>query len=589
MVLRVLKGMVVTCLATTLVAAFAFAALAVCAWAGEYHVYSCRTPTGQVAPTDGWSAPEHSPVDTTLNTCEAGGGLVAALDSGYVHAPDSETDKATWAFQAPPGEAIAEAVLWRAGETPGGGNSTASYLFWFTGDAALGLHAHVFDECAAGKGCLDEGSFGYPLASENRVIAPSGALNSSYLSLSAYCGSPYETLCPAAEGSKIVYDVKVELFAADLVLSQPTPPTVSAVGGGLAEDATVAGTSDVAFHAADSGSGVYEARFTLDGSLVSHTVLDEDGGRCRNVGGTADGLPAFLYSQPCPAELSVDVPFGTTGLANGVHHLLVSVTDAAGNSTTVLDREITVANPASPGGGSGATRGPVNGSGASEHATLTARWRGAAGVRLSGRYGAPRTIEGRLTAAGGAPGAGGGAPGGAGGEPIAGAEVEVGELPAYGGARTRALAAPRTGSDGRWSLRLPRDLSSCELLIAYRSHLGDALPVATRTLTLTVPAALRLRVAPRTARSEGAIRFSGRLLGGPIPAGGKQLVLEARAPGAHWIEFHVIRTSARGRLHYLYRFRLPGPAHYQFRVLCEEEADFPFAVGASNVVGVYER
>jgi hypothetical protein len=104
-----------------------------------------------------------------------------------------------------------------------------------------------------------------------------------------------------------------------------------------------------------------------------------------------------------------------------------------------------------------------------------------------------------------------------------------------------------------------------------------------------VPAALRLHVSPRTARSEGTIGFAGQLLGAPIPPGGKQLVLEARSPGGHWIEFHVIRTGARGHLRYTYRFRLAGPAHYQFRAISEPEADFPFAAGSSNVVGVFER
>ena len=66
-------------------------------------------------------------------------------------------------------------------------------------------------------------------------------------------------------------------------------------------------------------------------------------------------------------------------------------------------------------------------------------------------------------------------------------------------------------------------------------------------------------------------------------------MLEARSPGGPWIEFHVIHTHAGGRFTYLYRFRLPGPARYQFRVLCETEADFPFAAGVSNVVGVLER
>ncbi len=570
MALRALKG--------TLVAGLALAVLAAAAQAGEYHVYSCRTPAGLVAPTDGWSAPAHPVYDPTSNTCETGGGLVAALDAGYVHVPDSATDKATWAFEAPGGETLAAATLWRAGDTLGGAGENASYVFWLSGFAAMGPTAHIFDECAAGEGCLGRGSTTNPMAAENRVIAPSSALSSRYLALSTYCGSFVKTSCPADEGDTITYAAIVELFAADLVLSQPTPPTVSAVGGGLAVDPSVQGTSDVSFHAADSDSGVYEALVLLDGQLVDRRVLDENGGRCRNVGGTTDGLPAFLYTQPCPAAVSADVPFDTTGLSNGAHHLVVTVTDAAGNAATVLDREIAVANPLPPPNPlptPEACASATAGGAGTAHVTLTARWRSRAGTRLRGRYGAAHTIEGRLTGPAGAP--------------LAGVQLEVCELPDYTGARARRLVAPRTGADGRWSLSLPRDLPSCELRIDYRTNPLDVLPAATRTLTLTVPAAPRLRIFPRTASSAGAIRFSGRLLGGPIPAGGKQLVLEARAPGARWIEFHVIRTGARGRFGYLYRFRLPGPARYQFRVLCEPEADFPFAAGVSNVVGVFER
>ena len=42
------------------------------------------------------------------------------------------------------------------------------------------------------------------------------------------------------------------------------------------------------------------------------------------------------------------MPFDTTGLSNGAHHLVVSVLDAAGNSAPVLDREIDVDNPIPP-------------------------------------------------------------------------------------------------------------------------------------------------------------------------------------------------------------------------------------------------
>jgi hypothetical protein len=86
-----------------------------------------------------------------------------------------------------------------------------------------------------------------------------------------------------------------------------------------------------------------------------------------------------------------------------------------------------------------------------------------------------------------------------------------------------------------------------------------------------------------------SIYFSGRLRGGPVPAGGKLLVLEARSPGGAWLEFDVVRSDARGRFHASYRFKFPGPADYQFRALCEAEADYPFATGASKVVGVFER
>ena len=98
-----------------------------------------------------------------------------------------------------------------------------------------------------------------------------------------------------------------------------------------------------------------------------------------------------------------------------------------------------------------------------------------------------------------------------------------------------------------------------------------------------------LSVIPRTARVGRSITFSGRLLGGSIPRGGKQLVLEARSRSGSWLEFKVIRANAAGRFSATYRFRFPGPVRYQFRALSEPEADYPFLAGASNIVNVRER
>ena len=66
-------------------------------------------------------------------------------------------------------------------------------------------------------------------------------------------------------------------------------------------------------------------------------------------------------------------------------------------------------------------------------------------------------------------------------------------------------------------------------------------------------------------------------------------MLEARSPGGPWIEFQDVRTGRRGRFHASYRFKFPGPARYQFRVISEPESDYPYAQGSSNLVKVFER
>jgi len=309
----------------------------------------------------------------------------------------------------------------------------------------------------------------------------------------------------------------------------------------------------------------------VDGQVVQSTVVNENGGRCRNVGETTDGLPAFLYVQPCPASVSGEVGFETTRVSDGAHHLVVSVIDAAGNAATVLDRTITVDNQASP-----VPLSPPapNGTHASAQATLTAGWKGAKGRRLSSGYGSQQTVVGRLTAPGGVA--------------IEGARISVVATPAYAGAKAAAMASPLTGAGGRFSVRLPAGASSRKLRVAYSPEVGAA-AVATQTLTLSVRAGVSLRIVPRTASVGHSIYFSGRLRGGPIPHGGKLLVLEARSPGGRWLEFDVVHSNGAGGYRARYTFKFPGPAEYQFRVLCEAEADYPFATGSSKVLGVFEH
>ncbi len=206
---------------------------------------------------------------------------------------------------------------------------------------------------------------------------------------------------------------------------------------------------------------------------------------------------------------------------------------------------------------------------------MSVRWSGTRKPLLLSGFGRAQSISGRLTAPGGTP--------------IVGAAIEVSATPAYAGARTAAIGSVRSDASGSFHLRLPAGVCSRTLRFAYRAHIGDATPAVTRTLRLSVRAGVALGVSPHTTSVGRTIVFRGRLRGGPVPASGKQLVLEARSPGSPWIEFDVVRTDTRGRFRSSYRFKFAGPADYTFRVRSEPESDYPYAAGSSNVVAVHER
>jgi hypothetical protein len=552
--------------AATCAASLALALTAAAADAGQYHVYSCRTPAGTSAPADGWSGSVAGTFGYASNSCsQPGGALLAAL--GDQPSRSANADLATWAFDAPTGATISGATFWRAGDADGGGTVGGTYEFWFAGPSNVNDPQHSFGTCVSGMQCpVGLGDFAHSFAQENRLIVPTVNLG-SHLYFDASCVGESGFKCPAASGDANNYAAALYVYAADLVLEENEGPHATNVSGELASAPTVQGQSDVAFDATDSGSGVYEALFSVDGQVVQRSAVDSNGGRCRDAGQTTDGLAAFLYVQPCEPAVSVDVPFDTTKAANGAHHLVVTVIDAAGNAAPVLDRRLTIANPAAPGA--------ANGTNASTQASLAVRWSVTRKASLTTGFGRARTLSGRLT--------------GPAGLPIVGAAIDVRATPSYAGAHPVQMTSPRTGADGRFSVRIAGGASSRSLRFAYRAHVGDAQAVAVRTLTLKVRAGIALSVSPHTTSVGRSIVFRGRVRGGPIPHGGKQLVLEARSPGSAWIEFKVVRTDARGRYHASYRFKFPGPAAYRFRARSEPESDFPFVGGSSNVVGVRER
>jgi hypothetical protein len=598
------------------VASGALAFVAVCLWAvgsasaasdgsapaGQYHVYSCRMPNGEVAPTDGWSGEKSGISASTEDTCAMGGALVAALGDGTTH--EVEADRAVLTFSAPAEMTIASAALLRAGDADGGWATNATYEFWLAGPDDDETEADVIDQCVAEFGCPAGAGNASSVKSASNIVTVLPENLGTHLYANVACGGNPKFVCPSGKGDPNGYAAVVYLYAADFVLSQSSQPTVSNVEGELATASTLSGTADLAFHASDSGSGVYQAVFTLDGSEVGRTVLDSSS-HCRDVGQTSDGLPAFLYLQPCAPALNADLQFDTTAFSDGTHHLLVSVTNAAGNSTVALDRKIAVLNhpstslppetpsqpqqPSSPGQVPALTdaheqlslAAPApqalggNAPTTSVGATMQVHWTATAHASLAGAYGRAQTATGRLTSTLGAP--------------LGGATVQVLSTPSFQGAHTRSLMSVRTASDGSFRVRLPASTPSTHLTFAYSAHPGQPVPDVTASLSLTVPARLSLGVTPRVSHIGGTIAFSGVLSGAPLPRGGKQLVLEARALHGPWRQFHVLSTRAHGRFRASYRFRLPGPIDYQFRAVCSREADFPYGTGISHVVRVHER
>jgi hypothetical protein len=544
------------------------------AWAGQYDVYSCHTPSGASAPIKGWSpwvTPDGEWDQFAIETCKKpGGALIAALGQETVH--NANLEKAQWEFAPPSGEAMAGATLWRAGDNAGGGVAGQYYQFGLAGPT----ESEPFDSClSVHENCSGLGNLNEPISPSNLYVVPRPNLGGRLYAF-ASCGGEPPKVCSGGKGDENAYAVAIYVYAADITLEQPNGPTATSVAGSLATASSVAGSADVAFDATDSGSGVYQAVFAVDGSVVQATTLDENGGHCASAGTAPDGRPAFLEPQPCLPDVSVDVPFDTAGLPNGDHQLVVTVTDPAGNSAVVLDKTIDVVNPTSQEGGTRArVQGQPNGTNASAQADLAAGWLGSKRARISGPYGKAHTIAGHLTAPGG--------------EPIAGAQLECDATAAYAGARAAPFACPKTDSAGRFELKIPAGAGSRTIELAYKARTGEPVPVATRTLGLVVRAGIRLRVAPQTTSVGKTIHFMGIVLGGPQPKGGKPVVLEARSPGGPWIEFDVVRATAKGRFKDAYTFKFGGPVSYTFRAVCEAEADFPYATGASDLVRVFER
>lgn len=537
----------------SVLAGFAVCALAVgfadVAEAGTYHVYGCRTPSGGVSAVDGWRVTGSGGAASYGSTCGSGGSMYAALDGSF---SSSAGDQASAIFAAPSNTDVAAVRLWRAVLIgPSGTASPGTKIQWETPS----LGPTVAEQCNAANSCSSLGTTSSPMAPANLVN--SGPLSGiSGISAIASCSGSGGTTCPATGGPP---SAAIYLYAADVTLRDTTSPIVSNVQGGLVSGGTLSGAQSATFDATDTGSGIYSVIVDVDGQQVSRTVLDNNGGRCVDQGGTTDGTHAFEFVVPCKLSLTGSANLDTAQLADGTHQLQLFVDDAAGNATSAYAGQINVHNGhgtasgsgggTSTGGGLPGTALPHTANGATPCAAATLVLRFGKKTSATVSYGKTATLQGQLVC---------------GSTPVRGAVVAISAAPIVG-TSTASASAVTTSSDGSFSYVAGAGPSR-NFTATYRAYADDAQPAATATAVLSVTPRITLKVTPRNARNHRAIVWRGRVSGGPIPAAGVPLDLQYR-DGRRWRTFDQLRSKRDGTFSYRYVFRrTTRPTIYSFRV-----------------------
>jgi hypothetical protein len=171
------------------------------------------------------------------------------------------------------------------------------------------------------------------------------------------------------------------------------------------------------------------------------------------------------------------------------------------------------------------------------------------------------------------------------GHPLAGARIGV-YAQSRQGAPTSQVATVVTDSGGRF--RHPVG-SGPSRALRYRYEGTATIKPAAAQMAVQVRARTSAAVDHRRLRNGDTVRFSGRLLGGPVPDGGKLIDLQAHYRG-QWRTFATPRTDAHGRWQYDYRFEATrGLVRYRFRARIRREAAYPYELGYSRVLRVIVR
>lgn len=362
-----------------------------------------------------------------------------------------------------------------------------------------------------------------------------------------------------------------------------------------------------AFDAAGNGSVEREVGFKIDRTapVGAFRALDVEDPRALMVdvedvtSGIADGAieyrregeGGFKRLATSRAGGLLTARLDDEGLAPGRYEVRAVVTDVAGNEAVIddwadgssatlamplrLSANISVAGVVKAKGCAKAARKRHGKDGSRKQGPRPKCRRKKAKLKavtsLELKYGKRATSTGRLVTAQGAA--------------IAAAPIVVEGQLRSGGPFVKVGVA-RTDAQGNFRFTVPAGPSRT---IRYRYDGTNTVRPAAAQLTTKVNAAARLKVDRRRLRNGQAVRFTGRLLGKPIPTAGKLVALQARV-GREWRTFATPRANAKGVFKHRYRFTATtGLRRYEFRAVVAREAAYPYEKGVSRIVKVTVR
>jgi hypothetical protein len=352
-----------------IVAALICLACAASASAGQWVQVSCVNPNGSASNGEGWTSAVAGPYATgatAVTVCSTGSPLSAQL-SYIFGTPPSFGSTSTITYTPPAGSSLA------------GGSADVSLAAYASGTSSAPAYSfaqvaspatNTLKVCADGQ-CDGNGQFSgtvdLPADTGGVFIAEVG------------CSDLVQTTDACSEGEQDNEYAEAEVVSADFLLSTEAAPQASNFSGSVLQP-RASGTASLVFDATDpagastdapSGPGIYRVTVLVDGTPVWSATPNDNSGACVPVGtDPASGALMFDQQQPCPPSETVDVPVPTATLADGRHRLTVSVEDAAGNSATVLDQEISTLNPQ-------LTPAPRGGRAVRARFTISWSWRGA--------------------------------------------------------------------------------------------------------------------------------------------------------------------------------------------------------------------